>query len=289
MAASEAQVVPSPLAAGGPAQAPQRFLDPRTAEHAVAGAVHLGMARPTDAGDALPAQLPWYLRSFGFLPDTTAWRPGDLILVCAVRSRWRWRLIQAAQQVSVDTAEHARWHHAAVYLGDFVVAEAVGGRGVRVGYLYPYLSRFLLRVRRPLEADAELGQRLALQAAIASGKRYDWRGFWRLGAQAIRRRGWRRTLRDLLDLASRQAPSAASKASPPTHPTLVAPPQAMKPRYICSDLYADCYYLASNGRLLVPPQDAHEVGDDLLIDPAVLSASPRMVDIDVGWLRLPAA
>ena len=77
---------------------------------------------PTDTSSAKPLNsapepLPQSVRKFGFIPDFQLWEPGDLLLFSAVEMNGVQRAIVKAQERIGYADEHARWHHAAVYIG----------------------------------------------------------------------------------------------------------------------------------------------------------------------------
>ena len=96
----------------------QRVLDPDD----------VGSARPPDSSQ--PHSLPYTVRHFGYVPDFHEWLPGDLLLFSTSRPNALQRRIVATQVGLNYAAQDARWHHAAVYIGDRYLCEARPG-GVR--------------------------------------------------------------------------------------------------------------------------------------------------------------
>ena len=64
------------------------------------------------------------VRKFGFYLDLKALLPGDLILVSNIKPKWTHKIINSVQESLGFNEEDARWHHAAVYLGNGDICEA---------------------------------------------------------------------------------------------------------------------------------------------------------------------
>src|SRR6266403_4073483 len=70
------------------------------------------------AGDWIPrTAIPQALRQFGYVPDWSAWHPGDLLLTQSPNPDKVSQQIQSTQALGYGD-RLARWTHAAVYLGD---------------------------------------------------------------------------------------------------------------------------------------------------------------------------
>lgn len=193
-----------------------------------------------------PGPIPKKIRRFGRFPDTALWKPGDLLLFSAVRPSLASRAIIRTQTNGGFNEKHARWHHAAVYVGHNHLCEAVLS-GVRYGPIYPYVGAHLIRVRR----DESLSEISRYELAIRSLARlkegyavnllpmlafYGLAGFWN-----------RKTL-------------------PPDTPTVV-----------CSQLFAQAY-AGTTMRYVADPAAIPVV-------PADLSMTEVLSDVATGWLR----
>lgn len=134
--------------------------------------------------------IPERLRNWGFVPDTSAWHPGDVILTKSPNPDRISKLIQAVQTFGYG-AEPAEWTHAAVYLGDgLLLCEAQIDLNmsdpvcsVIVAKLWDYLGTHDIMVRRSRHADdRESGWAIAVAAATKIGSAYDWKFIMKLAA-----------------------------------------------------------------------------------------------------------
>lgn len=185
---------------------------------------------------------------FGRFPNFDEWRPGDLLLFHDPRKfSLVSRLIVWAQQDGYDL-EHARWHHAAVYVGDGFVCEANMIGGVRRRPLHAYVGRHWIRVRRDSRLSELDGYKLAIRAMTRLGQRYDFGAILLLMGQLI---GgfWKR-------------------------PTLALNFKGA----ICSRLYELAYFAVAR-RILYDT-------DGMPIIPAELSFTNELVDVGVNWRRI---
>jgi hypothetical protein len=158
-----------------PPQAPPLWLDPRKAP---------GSPQHPDP----PNELPPDVRAFGYIPSLENLLPGDVLLVCAVKPGWVSKAIQRVQEKAGHTASDSRWHHAAVYLGDATLCEAVGG-GVRISSVYDYSDgNHLLCFRRDPKLTEIERYRVALNAALKLKYGYSRRSIVRLYWKSFR--GW---------------------------------------------------------------------------------------------------
>jgi hypothetical protein len=96
------------------------------------------------------------------VPNLRQCRPGDLILFRYATPNLLSRLISNAQ-LDLHNQIDARWTHAAVYLYDDQVVEAVPFPGVRTRSLYNDVPNRILRVRRRQGLSVE--QRLKSRCA----------------------------------------------------------------------------------------------------------------------------
>ena len=182
------------------------------------------------------------------MPDEAQLLPGDLLLVSALKPSSGSAAIINAQAGGGHAAIHARFHHAATYIGDNLVCEAQLWKGVQVVSLYEYVGTHLLRFRRDPNLSQDDRWRLAVRSLHQLRKPYGvfalprlWyesrRGFWRPGVLRLTLRG-----------------------------------------IICSSLYAEAYAWTT-GRLLVE-------GQLNLTTPADLSLSARLSEANVEWLKI---
>ncbi|WP_287130210.1 hypothetical protein [Candidatus Cyanaurora vandensis] len=95
-------------------------------------------------------------RQLGLYPNTDDWLPGDLLLVGQIERNWTHEQIFKYQMTGGYPKEHARWGHAAIYLGDGEICEAMP-TGVQHRSIENYIDgKWLLRVRRdPLLNDSD--------------------------------------------------------------------------------------------------------------------------------------
>lgn len=160
------------------------------------------------------------------------------------------RLIKTTQAKGGYAPAHARWHHAAVYVGHDHIREAVP-TGVRYGPIYPYIGRHLTRVCRDHAVNPVQRHEIALRSVVRVKEPYSW---WRAPRIAVD--AWR---------------GFWHRGSRPTG----------APSVICSQVYAEAYAAATR-RLLGPPE-AFAKGQ---LVPADLSGSPALFDLRAAWLRI---
>ena len=132
---------------------PQLLLDPR----GITGDLEV---RPA------PATLPERVREFGYLPDFTLWRPGDLLLFSELERGFISNHIVKAQERSHYAPENARWHHVAIYIGSSDLCEAAPEDGVRCRPVAEYVGNTLIRVRRNENINADNAYGIAIRGAI---------------------------------------------------------------------------------------------------------------------------
>jgi hypothetical protein len=195
-----------------------------------------------------PHPLPRRVRAFGFVPDESRLRPGDLLLVSATNPSRGSNAIIRAQTAGGHHRNDASWHHAAVYIGEALICEAQLWSGVRVTSLYDYVGTHRLRFRRDLTITADDGWRIALRTLESLHRRYSLSALPRLWAQSIKG-FWRPEVR---------------------HRDVRA--------VVCSEIFGRAYSLTT-GRMLVP-------GSLNIITPADLSLCASLTDVPDGWLRI---
>lgn len=215
---------------------PQLLLDPRETGR-------------TSTARSAPTRLPHAVREFGHLPDFDLWRPGDALLFSSTRPGFMQRRIVRAQRRLGYAPEHARWHHAGIYLGDRYVCEAVPG-GVRYRPVVEFVPDYLIRARRGRGLDGEQAFRVAMRAVMRLSKPYShwrairaWLGSWNSGS--------------LSPLDYRVRGHAV----------------------VCSQLFHDAY-MEATGRTLVDRVDT-------TVLPAELSACEGLEDVPSAWSPLP--
>src|SRR5262249_23130032 len=144
----------------------------------------------TTGGTVSITPIPNKARQFGFVPDLRRCKAGDLILSCSVKPGFLERHIYCIQTRAGFSAEDSRWTHAAVFLYEDFIVEAVPLRGVISRTLYSDIPESVLRVRRSpglhdnerykiaLCAQRMLGTRYNIKAALSLGWRAFLSGMW---------------------------------------------------------------------------------------------------------------
>lgn len=212
---------------------PQQLLDP----------TDLAGARPPQTSQ--PHTLPPAVRQFGYVPDFDEWRAGDLVLFSTTSPNLFQRHIVKTQIKLNYTEEDARWHHAAVYIGDTYLCEARPG-GVRYHPVVETLDGATsLRLRRDPNLAQDQRFLLAIKALLRLSRPYSYASVFRA---FLRPFNPRRFVRFLL----------------PRGRTL-----------ICSQLFHDAY-IEATGSVLVERADIDPT-------PAALSATTRLDDVSLHW------
>lgn len=191
-----------------------------------------------------PPRIPPNVRAFGRFPDVDAWEPGDVILVSALKPQMLSRRIIRAQEQLGFAAEHARWHHAAIYAGNANICEAVVLRGVRQTPLYDYIGTHRLRIRRAAALPLKARTDILINAMGHIGEGYS--------LPAALMLGWR--------------------AMQPWSQLSFAEKLYLHNGMICSQLFANAYTYTT---LLVLDPEA--------VTPATLSHTTALVDVPTAW------
>lgn len=177
--------------------------------------------------------------------------PGDLLLLSATAPNRAQRAIVDAQRRLGYAEDDARWHHAAVYIGDRYMCEAVVS-GVRYHPVADLVGNRLIRVRRNSALSQQQRFRVAIRALMRLSKPYD---FWSVTLSWLRSGG-----------------SAFGRAVSREF-------RVRRDAEICSQLFHDAY-MEATGHALVRSADREVV-------PADLSACDGLVDVPGNWIRIP--
>jgi hypothetical protein len=196
-------------------------------------------------------------RRFGKFIDTICLLPGDLILFREVpEASGDSPLTVQVQANGGYASEHARWTHAAMYLGDdFNVIEATTDNyysgNVRVTHLDKYCTgQFAMRIRRPKLTTEKDRLKLCVRALSRLRLRYNLKAAVLLWYHAYLKK---RILRnDTLGLSVNKA-------------------------IICSTLYSDAFTEVTHRTF------SRQAGPCV---PALLSGSDLLEDIKPGWVRI---
>jgi len=129
------------------------------------------------------------LRNFGKFPNIEDWLPGDVVLVSSVHPGWVTRRIIETQSRKYHP-DHARWQHAAIYMGNGFLAEATT-RGVKYHPVQNYVGHYYLNVRRNPDLTTDERWLVAIEAGVRLREAYRfadiliiyWRSFAKLGRQ----------------------------------------------------------------------------------------------------------
>jgi hypothetical protein len=206
-------------------------------------------ARQSHTRQRAIAILPPSVRRFGFVPDIEQLLPGDLILSRTTSPGWIDNQIAKSQGSGGFAAENARWTHAAVFIGDDQLVEALPLQGVVQHSIYSYIPSEIIRVRRrPGLSDAQR-HRIAIHAMTSLRTRYSVFSAVKLG----------------MDLSRGLWNSNALRTN----------------RYIviCSQLYFDSILEILKIRLDGCPTEAPTT-------PAHLGATADLTDVSVDWLQV---
>jgi hypothetical protein len=187
-------------------------------------------------------------RKYGYVPDLRRCQAGDLILSYSCRRGFIETRIIRTQSERFNAAD-SQWTHAAVFLYQDYIVEAVPFKGVITRSLYEDIPNSVLRIRRKPNLTDEQRYQVALCAQRMLGSRYSHLRALRMGVRGI-----------------------ASLLNPTWYPEF-------NPTVICSRIFYDAVVAITRTSLNGCPA----VGAVL---PAHLSATTDLVDIDAPWLEL---
>jgi len=204
------------------------------------------VGKPTDTRSI--ALLPQAAREFGYVPDLTLCLPGDLVLFRDPAPGLIGRSITSSQLNAGFSKEDAAWTHAAVYLDEDFVVEAIG-EGVVTRSLYCDVPSRVMRIRR--------------QLALSDIERY------RIALRALRMLNTRYSKLEALRLGWNMKNGIWNGAGSPSFGRVV----------ICSKVFYDAYLEITRSALRDCPID-HPV------TPAHLSATGSLSDVAIPWLKV---
>ena len=197
--------------------------------------------------DPQPAgEIPSKIRKFGYVPSVLKLRPGDLILVSPCKPGLSTHFIRNYQQ-KLFSERDSRWTHAVVHIDNGVIVEATPGRGVCVSHIYDYASDHCILSRRFDSISDEQRLKIALQACLKIGRKYDSFAMW----QFMR-----------------------------SHLSHWMNKNYISNRHlICSQLYLDSFLLGADKQIKNVPIDGH-------VTPAHLAAASEFSDLAMDWIEL---
>jgi hypothetical protein len=208
-------------------------------------------SRPDAVETVSLTPVPGAARRYGFVPDLRHCRAGDLILSRSVSPSWLDKQIVRAQTQAGFSPADSCWTHAAMFLYEDFILEAVPRKGVITRSLYEDIPTSVLRVRRRPDLKDEERYKIALCAQKMLGTRYGVGAALSLGWTSIVTGGlWNRDWRPLFRSA-----------------------------VICSQVVYDAHAEITRKML-----KGCLVNRDVM--PAHLSATSDLEDISVPWVKL---
>jgi len=202
------------------------------------------------------------VRRFGFVPDISQLKPGDLLLIskklCHTHQAARHKdlSLKSSKQIILhqETGGHAkedaRWYHAAVYISDFLICEATWPK-VIVGDMFTYLKNqdHLLRFRSAPDLDINDRWKIVVNALCSLNEKYNLYAINKL--RLLSKHGYWIPQKHDYDFQNAK---------------------------FCSQLYRDAFQNAVKGKAICNTN---------YVTPADLSATPFLIDVEVDWLKLP--
>jgi hypothetical protein len=191
------------------------------------------------------------VRKFGFYPDVSLLKPGDLILVRNLKGNITHNVIEAVQKNLGYHERDYQWHHAAVYLGiEGNICEA-DIDGVRYSSIDRYSTgSHYIRVRRPTDLSEDQRWQIAVKSLIELKKGYSFWYLWEIFKLSRFRIG--------------RIPRTRLKQ-----------PKSSK---ICSELYADAF-----AKVTLELLSSGKNGEAI---PASLSRTEKLKDVPIEWVRI---
>ena len=192
--------------------------------------------------------IPPKVRELGYCPDYDAWNPGDLILVSSLKPGFIANSIRKVQKKGGYLECHAKWEHAAVYIGSGAICEA-NRNGVVVDTIFRYSCDHLIRVRRNTTLTKDQG--------------------WELAVNALKRQNCSYSMLSIVNLYFKSLVGFHRAGSSINFP---------KSAIICSELYADSHVKVC-GQVLGNVHNGE-------ITPASLSNDSLLTDLQINWNKI---
>lgn len=199
-------------------------------------------------------------KNFGYVPDVSQLRPGDLLLTRTSKFDLGAVGIELTQRLQNPAT--AQWTHAAIYAGDWRVFEATPNSNVASANIVSWMPHTKIMARRPAafaemsEADAlVVGLRLVVEAALLQSNA----SYGKSAAGMIPLRlFWR---------GKNKGPAISETANA---------------SIICSGLYVKCFSLSTGAQLL----PLEMLRTDEPITPALLAGIDTLQTLNIGWNKL---
>lgn len=210
----------------------------------------------TPGFEAVPPWTPsrdnqWWHPAPGRYPATGLLLPGDVLLFAPIKPSPSQETIRLIQSKWGAAPEHARFTHAALYVGlDHLLCESIPNRGVTYSPLWQRIGAACLLVRRWPGLTLSQRQQIARVAVRLLGRPYGWKS----GLLESLKRGW--------------------GARWDQHVTR---------GLVCSRLCDRSLSTALLELGLPADQVALHRSPSQWTTPADLSATPRLTDVEVGW------